>query len=489
MLVEMLLDAAKARGDAPAVADANVRLNYKRLVGLSRIMCDEVARQTDHDKVGVMLPASAMFSGCMFGAWWAKRTLVPLNFLLAAAELGPLVERAGLDLILSVSHFRPLCESLGVRTVYLDELPLKRRFLSLVLRRQQPVPVVSADETAVLLFTSGTSAKPKGVELTYRNLRQNSDDMVATAEIGPEHRLLNCLPPFHVFGLTVSSLVPIAAGASSFCIPRFSPAAIARAIKDEDISIFIAIPSMHGALLRLKSAPDDLMKNVYLLGSGGEPLAENIDNGFRKRFGARLLQGYGLTETSPVSTLELPHALRDGSIGRPIRNVEIRIADERGEGVAVGAEGEIWIKGPHIMKGYHNDPESTSKVLTDDGWFKSGDAGKLDDDGFVYITGRIKEMLIVGGENVHPREIELVLEEHPAIAEAGVIGQQDPSRGEVAVAFVACEEGESATASELREFARKKLAGFKVPREIHIVDELPRGATGKLLRRKLPDCL
>lgn len=485
----MLLQTAKKHSQSPAVADASIRLNYKRLVGLSRVIREYVVSSTDREKVGVILPASAMFSGCMFGVWWAKRTLVPLNFLLAADELRPLAERAELDLILTVSHFKPLCEELGIRALYLDELPLKRKFAMLALKRTPPVPTVAADETAVLLFTSGTSAQPKGVELTYQNLRSNAEDMVASAGIVPGHRLLNCLPPFHVFGLTVSALLPVAAGASSFCIPRFSPVAISKAIQDEDISVFMAIPSMHGAILRLKSAPVDLFKNVFLLGSGGEPLAENIFKGFKERFGARLLQGYGLTETAPVCTLELPDMLRDGSIGKPIRNVQIRIVDENGTDVAKGAEGEIWMRGPNVMKGYHQDSDSTSKVLTDDGWFKSGDAGRIDDDGFVYITGRIKEMLIVAGENVHPREIESVLELHPAVAEAGVIGQNDPSRGEVPVAFVTLEEGASATEVELRDHARQKLAGFKVPRQVHILDELPHGATGKLLRRKLHECL
>lgn len=481
----MLLQTAKKHAQAPAVADASIRLSYKRLVGLSRVIREFVVSNSERQNVGVILPASALFSGCMFGVWWAKRTLVPLNFLLAAAELRPLADRAGLDLIVSVSHFKPLCEELGIRTIYLDELPLKRRFAMLAVKRTPAVPTVAPDDTAVLLFTSGTSAQPKGVELSYRNLRSNCEDMVASAGIVPEHRLLNCLPPFHVFGLTTSALLPIAAGASSYCIPRFSPMAISKAIRDENISVFMAIPSMHGALLRLKSAPKDLFANVFLLGSGGEPLAENIFKGFKERFDARLLQGYGLTETSPVCTFELPDMLRDGSIGKPIRNVQIRVVDENGADVAKGAEGEIWIKGPNVMKGYYRDSESTSKVLTQDGWFKSGDAGRIDDDGFVYITGRIKEMLIVAGENVHPREIEAVLEEHPAVAEAGVIGMTDPSRGEVPAAFVTLEEGATATEVELRDHARQKLAGFKVPRQIRILDELPHGATGKLLRRKL----
>lgn len=489
MLVDMLLQQAKPHWKSPAVADASIRLTYGRLVGLARVLRGYIAGATNCEKVGVILPASAMFSGCMFAVWWSKKAVVPLNFLLSAEELRPLVDRAGLDLILSVSHFKPLCEALGVQTLYLDELPLKRGFMCLPFKRTPRVPDVSPNDLAVLLFTSGTSAQPKGVELSYRNLRSNCEDMVTSAGIVPEHRLLNCLPPFHVFGLTTTALLPIAAGASSFCIPRFSPSAIARAIKDEKISVFMAIPSMHGALLRLKSAPDDLFKDVFLLGSGGEPLAENIFNGFRDRFGARLLQGYGLTETSPVCTLELPDALRDGSIGRPIRNVSIQITDEQGNEVPLGAEGEIWIKGPNLMKGYHDDPESTAKVVTEDGWFKSGDAGQVDEDGYIYITGRIKEMLIVGGENVHPREIESVLEQHPSVAEAGVVGMQDPSRGEVPVAFVTCEEGASITDVKLREFARQKLAGFKVPRQIRILEELPHGSTGKLLRRKLIELL
>jgi long-chain acyl-CoA synthetase len=251
----------------------------------------------------------------------------------------------------------------------------------------------------------------------------------------------------------------------------------------------MAIPSMYAAILRLKTRPAPVAEQIYLAISGGEPLSDQVFEGFRDRFGIELLQGYGLTETSPVCTLELPDERKRGSIGRPIRNVSVRIVDSLGNDAGTDQDGEIWIGGPNVMKGYYQNPEATRQAITADGWFKTGDAGRMDAGGFVTITGRIKEMLIVGGENVYPREIESVLETHPAIAEAAVIGAPDPSRGEIPVAFVTLVEGASATPTELRAHAREHLAGYKVPREVRIADDLPRSPIGKILKRRLTELL
>jgi long-chain acyl-CoA synthetase len=341
----------------------------------------------------------------------------------------------------------------------------------------------------VVLFTSGTAAEPKGVELTYQNLFSNCDDCIFTARMTPDHRFLNCLPPFHVFGLTANVLAPVVLGSSVFCVARFHPMKVAKLLKDERISIFMAIPSMHAALLRLKSAPPDMLRSIHIVASGGEPLPTVVAAGYRERFGVELMQGYGLTETSPVCTLDIPHAHKPGSIGRPIRNVSIRIIDACGADAPLGADGEIWVKGPNVMKGYLDRPEETRGVMTPDGWFRTGDCGQVDADGFVTITGRLKEMMIVGGENVFPREIEAVLLQHPAVADAAVIGAPDESRGEVPIAFVTLKDGATVTDTELRQFARERLAGFKVPRQVRIEEELPRNPIGKILKRKLVDRL
>ncbi|HRX83637.1 MAG TPA: AMP-binding protein [Phycisphaerae bacterium] len=485
MLVELLLDAARRRSRVIAVSDPVATLNYRRLRAFARVIRDEITRRTQAERVGLLLPASGAFSGCLFGTLWARRVAVPLNFLLSPAELARLVRVAGLDTVFTIRHFAELAGALPATTVFLEDLNMKRRIFGALLRSTPPPPTVDPDDTAVLLFTSGTSAEPKGVELTQRNLTSNCRDCIETAHMQPDHNFLNCLPPFHIFGLLANVIAPVALGASVYCVPRFQPAAVARAVQEHKISILMAIPSMYRALLRLKPEFDGCMRSVYLAVSGGEPLPDAVFDEFRDRFGVELLQGYGLTETSPVCMLEIPEARKRGSIGRPVKNVLARIVDPAGRDVPVGAEGEIWVKGPNVMKGYFQRPDDTRAAITPDGWFRTGDGGCVDADGFITITGRLKELIIIGGENVHPREIEDVLEQHPAVAEAAVIGVPDASRGEVAVAYVIPLPDATVTELELRTLARQHLAGYKVPRQIHIVQDLPRSPIGKVLKRKL----
>ncbi len=487
MLVDALLTSASRSPGAPAVSDSRMRLTYRQLVAASIAMRGIVLRQTTRDRIGIMLPASAGFSVALFGALWARKVVVPLNFLLTGAELRRIVDDAGLDLVLSVHHFDDLLAQWPVRSLALEDVGLRRKALWSMVRRRPKVPEVEPDELAVLLYTSGTAGEPKGVELTYANLRSNCDDSIATAQMTPHHRMLNILPPFHVFGLTANAIIPIVLGGSSHCVPRFQPSAVVRAMTEEKPSIFMAIPSMYAALLRMKSAPADTYSGLYLAITGGEPLHATVADGFRNRFEVELLQGYGLTETSPVVSLNLPWANRPGTIGLPIRNVEIRIANDAGEDAGPGVDGEIWIRGPGVMRGYHNRPDLTAAAIAGDGWFRTGDMGSRDRDGYTTITGRIKDMMIVGGENVFPGEIEAVLLEHPAVTEAAVIGVPDSSRGEVPVAFVVCGTGDHKIPSEaeLRGLVRTRLAGFKVPRAIRVAADLPRGPTGKINKSQL----
>jgi len=481
-------------------------LSYARLVEVAAVLRGVAVEQTRSQRVGIMLPASAAFPAALFGVLWAGRTAVPLNFLLSADELRSIVTDAGVEAVFSVRYFEKLLSQIPVRTVFLEDLGLKRRVLLGKLRRRPHPPQVSPTDTAVLLYTSGTSATPKGVELTYRNLRHNCDACIEAARMDPAQTFLNILPPFHVFGLTANVLVPAVLGAAVYAIPRFQPLTALNAIRDERISIVMAIPSMYAAMLRTKSVADDALKSIYLAISGGEPLPPEVAAGFERRFGVSLHQGYGLTETAPVVSLCAPHAYRPGSVGQVIPGMRVRIVDDAGAGAAAGADGEIQVRGPCVMKGYYHRPEDTGAVLDADGWFHTGDIGRLDTDGFLYITGRKKEMMIVGGENVFPGEIEAVLVEHPAVAEAAVIGVADSSRGEVPIAFVLLREGSTGDATggtspvarektgpvteqELRAFARQRLAGYKVPRRIRIAADLPRGPTGKILKRRLRELL
>jgi len=489
MLVELLRDAARRRGSVLAVSDQLATLSYRRLRAFARAMRDLVLRSTEAERVGLLLPASSLFSGCFFGVLWSGKTAVPLNFLLSGAELARLVNIAELDVVITVRPFHELAEALPCRVIYLEDLNLKRRIVFAMLRPAPALPKVAPDDTAVLLFTSGTAAEPKGVELTQRNLTSNCHDCIATARMQPDHRFLNCLPPFHIFGLLANVIAPVALGASVYCVPRFQPQAVARALKEHGISIFMAIPSMYRALLRLKAEGDGCMQSVFLAVSGGEPLPDAVFDEVRDRFGIELLQGYGLTETSPVCTLETPWARKRGTIGKPVRNVDVRIVDPDGRDVTVGEDGEIWIKGPNVMKGYFRRPEDTRAAITPDGWFRTGDGAQFDNEGFLTITGRLKDLIIIGGENVQPREIEDVLESHPAVAEAAVVGMPDASRGEVAIAFVIPAAGATVDEMELRTLARDRLAGYKVPKQIRVVDDLPRSPIGKVLKRKLREML
>jgi len=489
MLVDALLQAHRRVPNKLAVDDGLRKLTFRDLARLSFVFKELVAEVTTCSRVGIMLPASAVFPSTLMGVLWSGKTAVPLNFLLNADELAKIVEDAGLDAIFTIGHFRDLVERLPARPVYLENLPLKGKMVIARFRRLAGPPRSDAHSTAVILYTSGTTAEPKGVELTHGNLESNCRDTVHSLNIDAQKTFLNVLPPFHVFGLTATVLVPVTLGASVFALPRFSPSSVPRLVAEHQVSILMAVPSMYAAILRTKSAPADAFRSVYLAISGGEPLAEAVRAGFEERFGVTLREGYGLTETSPVVSACTATCYRPGSVGRPIRNVKVGIVAPDGRELPAGVDGEIVVSGPGVMKGYYKKPEETRRVVDADGRFHTGDIGHLSGDGFLSITGRLKEMLIIGGENVFPREIEAVLESHDAVLQAAVIGTRDDMRGESATAFVIPVDGASVSAQELRSHAKKSLAGFKVPKRIEIRQDLPQGPTGKILKRRLQDLL
>ncbi len=338
------------------------------------------------------------------------------------------------------------------------------------------------------MYTSGTSALPKGVMISYGNLQSDVEAAITHARLEGKHKFLGILPLFHSTGLLAMLIAPITLGAQVIYIARFSPVATIQAIRKHQISILAAVPSMYGAILRLKDASPEDFKNMYATISGGEPLPAAIGEAFQQRFGVPIYEGYGLTETIGPIAFNVPGAIRPRSVGKIIPTASVKIAGDTGNALSPGQEGEVWLKGPMVMQGYNNLPKETAEVLTPDGYFKSGDLGHLDSDGYLFITGRKKELIIVAGEKAVPREIEDVLLRHPAVADAAVVGKKDPSRGEVVVAFVILKEGQSATADQLRDFCRTQgLAQWKCPREVTMVNELPRSPTGKVLKRVLSE--
>ncbi|HNQ23791.1 MAG TPA: AMP-binding protein [Phycisphaerae bacterium] len=488
MLVRELLAANRECPDKPAVDDGRLVLSYRRLTRLSLALRGLVRRHARSERVGIMLPASGVFPAALFGTLWAGKVAVPLNFLLQPAELEFIVRDAGLDLILSIKPFADRLSTLPARVLYLEDQHLKLRTLAASLRSLPPADADPA-ATAVLLYTSGTTADPKGVELTQRNLHSNAADSIASLNLISQHRFLNMLPPFHVFGLTGNVLVPVLLRGSVVAVPRFSPVAVLHAIADKETSIILAVPSMLAALLRMKSATAETFRSVLLVISGGEPLPAAVRKGFEERFSVVIREGYGMTETSPIISACSVLENRVGSVGKPVRNMEVRILDGAGQSLPPGADGEITVRGPSVMKGYYHRPEETAAVLSADGWLRTGDIGHLDDDGFLYITGRSKELIIIAGENVFPGEIESALVAHPGVLEAAVIGVPDESRGEAPVAFVTPEPGQQLAEEQLKQFVRQSLAGYKVPKRIYIREDLPHGPTGKILKRSLRELL
>lgn len=453
------------------------------LIAAALHLARAIDQATTAPHVGVMLPTSGLFPAALVAGWMLGRTVVPINYLLSSAEIEYILDDAAVDTVVTVG---PLVRMVGglperVRQIRMDEMSFRGMP---PLRRPH-----HRDDSflAVLLYTSGTSGRPKGVELTAANLQANVSQCVRWAEFTRRDVMLGVLPQFHSFGLTVLTIIPLAVGCRAIYTARFVPARILELLRVHRPTVFVAIPSMYNALRSAKSArPDDFASLRYIV-SGAEPLPDAVAEAFRVRFGVTINEGYGLTETSPVTNWCRPHEHRPHSVGRALPEVEIMIVGPDGAAVARGESGEVRIKGPNVMRGYHRLPELTSSVFDDAGYFRTGDMGRLDEDGHLYITGRLKEMFIISGENVFPREIEEVLNTHPAVQDSAVIGMPDESRGEVPIAFFEVSEdaGEAADEASLRAHCRQHLPHWKIPREFRRVEKLPRSATGKILRREL----
>ncbi len=447
-------------------------------------VADLVHERSATPRVAVMLPTSGAFAGVASGVWFAGRQLVPLNYLLKADELQYVIDDCGADLLIAS---RQLCEHLKITPkaktiVWIEDVAF----------RSLPSPrwprAAGPDDVAVVLYTSGTSGRPKGVMLTHDNLVSNVRQMRRFVHFTREEVFLGVLPQFHSFGLTALTLVPLLSGACGIYQARFTPKKIVEAFREHRPTVFMGIPSMYNALLTVKEATRDDFRSLRIAVCGGEPLPASVAEAFEARFGVRISEGFGMTETAPVSHVRLPGEDAPGSVGCPLPGVRQRIVDtETGRDLPPGVDGELRLTGPNVMKGYLNRPEETAAAFDDAGFLRTGDMARVDDRGFLWITGRIKEMIIVGGENVFPREVEEVLDAHPDVYAAGVVGEKDDLRGETVVAFVEAEEGCQPDPEALRAWCRERLAGYKVPRRVIVVDELPRNPTGKVLRRALAE--
>ena len=435
------------------------------------------------DRVGIAMHNVPAFVWSYFGILRAGGVVIPLNPTLTTPEVRRVLDDSGASLVTGVSPAgdaaRAACEAAGIRYVDAHEWPDAGG--------APETRHAADDDLAVLAYTSGTTGDPKGVMLTHGNLLANVEQQMSIPDAHVESGdvLLLSLPLFHIFGLNVTLGLVARAGATGVLTDRFEPVECLRLVQEHRVTVMFGAPTMYTALVATPGADQYDLSSVRLAISGAAPLQPEVLRRFKELFGVDVYEGYGLTETSPTLTSNrMAEAPRPGSIGKPLPGVEIRLVDEAGDDVELGDPGEILARGPNVFKGYWNKDDETQRAFVD-GWFRTGDVAVQDEDGYLYIVDRKRDMVIVSGFNVFPSEVEQALTENPVVAEAAVVGVPHAYTGEAVKAFVVLEPGESATPAEILAEVQTRLARFKCPREVEIVDALPHLLTGKVLRRAL----
>jgi long-chain acyl-CoA synthetase len=450
------------------------------------------------DRVALLAGNVPEFAYALYGTMRAGGVACPLNVMLTPEEIGYILADAEAKVAVTDLSSLPGLLSIRDRLADLQTVvviggppapPGTVSFEEIVSSEGEPPEVeLSAEDLAVIAYTAGTTAAPKGAMLTHGNLLANLDQMMAVpalAEAEDDVALL-ALPLFHIYALNVILGLGIRTGASAVLVERFDPAETLQLVERHRVTVLFGAPPMFAGWLAMAEAePRPDLSSVRLAVSGAAPLPGEVLELFRERFGITIWEGYGLTESAPaVTTTALGETAKPNSIGLPLPGLEVRLVDEGGEDAEEDDPGEIWVRGPNIFAGYWKRPEETARVL-EEGWLKTGDIAYRDEDGYLYIVDRKKDLIIVSGFNVFPKEVEEALERHPRVEEAAVVGIPDERTGEGVQAWVVPREGSSVNAEELTEFVRGYLARFKIPKDIQVVDELPHHVTGKVLRRAL----
>jgi len=440
------------------------------------------------DSVGITLPNVPYFPAIYYGILRAGAVVVPMNVLLKGREVAFYLSDSQTKLLFAWHGFMEAAETGAKEAGDVEIVSVEPGEIEKLIFAHEPdeeVAEVAGDDTAVILYTSGTTGKPKGAELTHDNLRSNVAVAVGLFDMGVDDVIFGGLPLFHSFGQTCTMNAAIACGACVTLLPRFDPGKALEILERDGCTVFEGVPTMYGALLNHPERKSCDVSRLRVCASGGASLPVEVLRGFEDCFGCKVLEGYGLSETSPVASFNHPDRERKpGSIGTPIKGCEMKVVDDDRNDVAQGEIGEILIKGDNVMKGYWGHPDATAESIKD-GWFATGDMARIDEDGYFFIVDRKKDLIIRGGYNVYPREVEEVLYEHPAVREAAVVGVPHDDLGEEIGAAVALKDGESVEADELRDFVKEQLAAYKYPRKIWFVDELPKGPTGKILKREI----
>ncbi|MEV0109264.1 long-chain fatty acid--CoA ligase [Nocardia sp. NPDC050799] len=490
-LANNLIDTARYLGDRPAIRLDSTTLNYSELERAAAAVAGDLQARGIQagDRVGIVLPNVPAFPILFYGVLMAGAVAVPMNPLLKAREVAYYLEDSGMSLVYgSRAAGRVVSEAArdtGIPALLVDDLgPAAADLLGCPVA--EPV-MRSRDDTAVLLYTSGTTGSPKGAELTHDNMSTNASTTVDTLiRTTPDDVVLGCLPLFHVFGLTCGLNAAVKSGALLTLIPRFDADSAMRVLVRDNVTVLEGVPTMYSALLNLPHADSVDLASLRCCIVGGAPMPVEVLKSFEEKFGCEVYEGYGLSETAPIACFNQPETPRKpGTIGIPVRGCLLRLVDDNGNELHDPDQpGEIEIKGENVMKGYWGRPGATEESIVD-GWFRTGDIATRDRDGYYTIVDRKKDLIIRGGYNVYPREVEEVLYEHPAVAEAAVIGIEDPHFGEQIGAAVSLKRGAHADATEIIDFVRERMADYKYPRRVWFVPSLPKGPTGKILRRSV----
>ncbi|CAH0344415.1 fatty acid--CoA ligase family protein [Bacillus sp. CECT 9360] len=507
-ITEQLHETAVRIAGKPAYYFMDQATSYGELDGAVTKFADGLHKLgvSKGDHVALLLGNSPHFIIGMYGALRAGATVIPVNPIYTPDEIGYILNNGDVKVVIALDLLVPLLEKLNPMLPSVEHMvicetqqekgeadisklsiyPKMKSFTSMVATGDLSFtgPAVDEEDTAVILYTSGTTGKPKGAMLTHKNLYSNANDVGDYLKITEDDRVVTTLPMFHVFCLTVVFNAPLMRGGTLIVVPKFSPQEIFRLVKKYEATVFAGVPTMYNFLQQFPDGNPEDFKSLRLSISGGASLPVALLKAFEQKFNVFVSEGYGLSEASPVTTFNpLDRPRKPGSIGRNIQNVENKVVNEMGEEVPINEVGELIVKGPNVMKGYYKLPEETAATLKN-GWLYTGDLARMDEEGYFYIVDRKKELIIVGGYNVYPREVEEVLFAHPDIVEAAVIGVPDPNQGEVVQAF-AVKKNDALTEADLLTYCRDHLAKYKVPKSIEFIDELPKNTTGKILRRSL----
>jgi acyl-CoA synthetase (AMP-forming)/AMP-acid ligase II len=424
----------------------------------------------------------------------AGGAVTPINPTYTVEEIEYQLRDSGARYLATISLFldksREAATGVGIDDIYtFDPAEGAKSFFELLAADAIPqVAVDPADDVVVLPYSSGTTGLPKGVELTHRNLVANLTQTAAMSTVTDDDVVLAVLPFFHIYGLQALMNGVLFNGARAVTLPRFEIEQFLQTIQHQAVTRAALVPPIVLGLAKHPLVDEYDLSSLIQVTSGAAPLSAEVEMEAAARTGTEVVQGFGLTETSPVTHAPPPEGFRPGSIGVPVPNTEIRVVDpESGEDLGPGEQGELWVRGPQVMKGYLNNPEATRGSIDPDGWFKTGDIGMVDQDGHWYITDRLKELIKYKGFQVAPAELEALLLTHPAVADAAVIGTADEEAGEVPKGFVVLREGARADAAELAGHVASHVAHFKQIRAIEFIDEIPKSLSGKILRRVLRD--